>query len=363
MRDSDSFESKVLAFPKEFRKDLWQIVDRRFHTVLASSLILHILVVAYFLANPLPKEHTMRTIARVQERLARAIKENEIRMNERLAQFDLSKSKPLAAEEKPEAPKPKATQPKPRAKTSAPSKKQAPPKAGKGDRLAGRRGGRKVRDTAAIESAVGSKGILGLLTSTGSTASGREVEDILAHSNAEQKDLDETLSNLSGMATAAGSGNGLGTGTGSVKGGRSQGVEDIDGLVSGLGKTKTSTFSRTGELVVVNETPLIEGTSKKGVVGRNQDDVQAVVMGHNNSIQYCYERELKRNPSLRGKVVVRFTITPQGTVKDVEIVSSTLDNRRVEQCIVSRIRRWNDFGAIDPKFGDTTIRQVYAFGY
>ena len=86
-------------------------------------------------------------------------------------------------------------------------------------------------------------------------------------------------------------------------------------------------------------------------------------MGHVKAIKYCYERELKRFPTLKGKVAVRVTVNPEGAVKHVEIVSSTLNNDRVERCIVSRIRLWKDFKAIDPKEGDVTFRQVYAFGY
>jgi len=50
-------------------------------------------------------------------------------------------------------------------------------------------------------------------------------------------------------------------------------------------------------------------------------------------------------------------------IASVTIVSSTLNNERVASCVVNRIRRWDDFGAIDAKKGKMTIRQVYTFGY
>ena len=84
---------------------------------------------------------------------------------------------------------------------------------------------------------------------------------------------------------------------------------------------------------------------------------------NNSAIQYCYQRELKRDPNLKGKIVVRFTIDISGKVRIVNIISSTLNNARVERCVVSRIQRWDDFGAIDASKGSESFRQVYTFGY
>ncbi|MFQ5750650.1 MAG: AgmX/PglI C-terminal domain-containing protein, partial [bacterium] len=226
--------------------------------------------------------------------------------------------------------------------------------------------GKRGSSKAAIEATMSSKGILGILTSTSNVSKGREVADILGKSNQTSRDLDKALSNLSGITTSGvvrKGEQGYGYNNANVKGGRFGDNSDIDDLVSGLGKTKSNSIKRSGDLVVVSESPLVESSSRKGIVGRDQDDVQAIVVKHNSSIQYCYERELKRNPNLKGKLVIRFTITPRGTIKKVEIVSSTLNNRKVEQCVISRIRRWTDFGAIASSYGDTTIRQVYAFGY
>jgi len=171
---------------------------------------------------------------------------------------------------------------------------------------------------------------------------------------------------LLGITTAAKSGSGgagTGTGDGNVRGSRSTQSAGIDDLVSSLGEAESSSFSRGGNFVVVSEGTLIENKGEKGIMGRNQDDVQAVVLRHNKSVQYCYERELKSNPNLKGKLVVRFTITPQGMVKDVQIASSTSNNRKVEQCVLSALRRWADFGSIPEQHGNTTVRQVYTFGY
>jgi TonB family protein len=58
------------------------------------------------------------------------------------------------------------------------------------------------------------------------------------------------------------------------------------------------------------------------------------------AIQNCYEKELKRNPSLKGKVVVRFSITPSGRSGDIEVEENTLGNEGVASCIRTVIRGW-----------------------
>ncbi len=58
------------------------------------------------------------------------------------------------------------------------------------------------------------------------------------------------------------------------------------------------------------------------------------------SIQSCYEKELKRNPNLKGKVVVRFVIKPSGRAGEVEIEENTLGSEAVGSCIRTTIRNW-----------------------
>ena len=111
------------------------------------------------------------------------------------------------------------------------------------------------------------------------------------------------------------------------------------------------------------ETPAdVVGRGRRSIY-RSPEAIQEVLLAHVPAIRYCYERELKRDPDLKGKVSVRITVGPDGTVKNATIVSSTLNNERVERCILARIRLWKDFKPIDPSEGDVMFRQVYAFGY
>jgi TonB family protein len=65
----------------------------------------------------------------------------------------------------------------------------------------------------------------------------------------------------------------------------------------------------------------------------------------------------------RGKMTVRLTIDPLGRVTHAEILRSTIAIERMQDCILAKIRRWNDFGIVPREHGDVTIRHTYLFGY
>ena len=77
------------------------------------------------------------------------------------------------------------------------------------------------------------------------------------------------------------------------------------------------------------------------VVGAlDKDVVQRVVKNHQRDIQKCYERELIKNPSLAGKVMVAFTVSPTGDVVSARAQGGTLDSPKVSECIVGKVGTW-----------------------
>ncbi len=64
------------------------------------------------------------------------------------------------------------------------------------------------------------------------------------------------------------------------------------------------------------------------------------IRDRHSAIESCYEAQLKRVPSLKGKVVVRFTIAENGRVVDVAIEENTTQNEEVSACIVAKMRAW-----------------------
>lgn len=74
-----------------------------------------------------------------------------------------------------------------------------------------------------------------------------------------------------------------------------------------------------------------------GSLDRSQ--IQGTISKHLRSIQACYEKALKSNPSLYGKIVISFTIGPKGTVTSAKIVSATIADYQMQADVLAVIRR------------------------
>jgi len=146
-----------------------------------------------------------------------------------------------------------------------------------------------------------------------------------------------------------------------IKGGINEAPKDD--MVNSHDRLEKAEFESIAKNTEIEESPTtaLVRAEKKGMV-RNADHVTRVVNSHNRAIQDCFKQVLKNDPGLKGKVVVRFSVTPYGQVSSVSIVSSTIDDADMLRCIVSRISRWSDFGECDPSIGEMSYRQTYVFG-
>lgn len=70
----------------------------------------------------------------------------------------------------------------------------------------------------------------------------------------------------------------------------------------------------------------------------DREAVRRVIRSILSSIKSCYERRLRNNTSLEGKVVIRFVIEEQGRVRQASTKSTSLNDREVESCVAMRIR-------------------------
>lgn len=68
--------------------------------------------------------------------------------------------------------------------------------------------------------------------------------------------------------------------------------------------------------------------------------IRRVIRQHMNEVKFCYEKELTRDASLNGRVVVKFAIGGMGQVMTSAVESSTLANHSGEKCIADAVRRW-----------------------
>jgi TonB family protein len=349
---------------REFRKPFFRDWDRNFNILLFICLFIEMLVVSIVSHNSGP-EYSDREIARLQERFASfVLGEAASEQNDKVA--SIAQNTAAAAEEETGGEEAGSGEEEKTGKST----KEGGEESGAGEGVTGepRRPSRteaaevRRRDREAISQQVSNRGLLGLLTGTGTAAEGQAVRNLFNDSNSQGgagNDLDQVLASAGGLKTQGASE--LGSGAEGTRGGRSGSKANIDDLVGELESANSQSLSRRGDLTI--ETP--EGEEARGTksVYRSAEAIQEVLYGHVNAIRYCYERELKRDPNLKGKISVRITVAADGHVKNAEIVSSTMNNERVERCILARIQLWKDFKPIDSEEGDMTFRYSYAFGY
>jgi protein TonB len=73
---------------------------------------------------------------------------------------------------------------------------------------------------------------------------------------------------------------------------------------------------------------------------RSADEIERVFQKNKGGIFNIYNRALRQNPSLEGKVVVELTIAPGGEVIRVKLVSSELGDAALERKLVLKIKRF-----------------------
>lgn len=342
-----------------YKKRWLENVDKRFLSIFLVSLFFNVIIILYI--SHIPFEMTAEYARKFQEHYANFVYDKQPTpiKTEDVGNQDLigqGKNKSGEAEKKP-------------AETdnsggSQGSDNAAPAGGGgaPGSASAAARRAAHSKSTAEIAQEVSNKGLLGLLTGTGSAAQGASVQDVLGETGGSGSgNLDEVLSGLNGIKTSGTAGSGSG-GKGGARGGRTSGSgTGIGDLVEGLTSAKSQKFgNRTDKVVVSNSEVAVEGGKS---AGRAPEQVMAVVNSHRAAINYCYQRALRKNPNLKGKISLRFVISPSGSVKDVKILSSTLNDPSVERCIISKIRSWRDFGPVAAAKGDAVFRQDYVFGY
>ncbi len=79
---------------------------------------------------------------------------------------------------------------------------------------------------------------------------------------------------------------------------------------------------------------------------RTDEEIQIVFDRHKAALYRLYNRELRKNPTLRGQMVLRITIEPDGSVSLCELQSTDMKAPRLVEQVLSRVRTF-DFGAKD----------------
>ncbi len=181
--------------------------------------------------------------------------------------------------------------------------------------------------------AVGSQGLLGLIGGSDESARSSSAVDFLVDKGLVQE-LDQMIGRQTfvknkGVGTGGGSGSGTGGGSGDgddlddlVAFGASGGIDDLISDVSNVG---TVNMSKKGNVNI--EAPRNVRGSSAARGHRTVDKVNAVIRNQYGRIMHTYNKYLRSNPDLRGKISLDLTIGADGRVSDIQILESTITNQ------------------------------------
>ena len=152
----------------------------------------------------------------------------------------------------------------------------------------------------------------------------------------------ETLDDVSadGMASGLMGSSGVGSGGG--------------GQIQGLGRdggtrSRAPRRERPVRAVTRASSPNVSGSMDRTAV-------QRVVRRHMSQIRATYERSLRSNPNLSGRLAVRFTIGPNGRVTQANATSTSLPSELTGQ-VTNVVRRWR----FPPPEGGSSVTVTYPF--
>lgn len=145
------------------------------------------------------------------------------------------------------------------------------------------------------------------------------------------------VASLSRSVGGGGGGGGGGNGVGGV-GGRGTGAGGGAGGIGGVGVGRA--------VSPISPITGVDRPKARGGPGaaRTDEEIQIVFDRYKASFYRLYNRELRNNPALKGQMVLRLTIEPDGSVSMCVLQSTDMDAPDLATQVVSRVKTIN-FGA------------------
>ena len=110
-----------------------------------------------------------------------------------------------------------------------------------------------------------------------------------------------------------------------------------------LAEAELKGLSATGSAEQQNRSNANASSNSAGQ-GRSEAAIRRVLEANKSSLYTLYSRALRANPLLKGKVVFELVIKPDGSLAEVTIVQSELNDSKLERQLVLRLGSVN-FGA------------------
>ena len=166
--------------------------------------------------------------------------------------------------------------------------------------------------------------------------------------SASNQNLSAALSNIKGVRVPGAQGGfktsdltGKGPSSGVQIGGAAGGVATSginslirkDGAAGSLGGKGDRAVA--GKVVTQPRLSQVKGTGEL-----SKDEIQRVITAHVGEIQYCYEKQLRQNSGLAGRVVLEWVIAPSGAIGVVKVATSSLASAEATKCMMDRVKTW-----------------------
>lgn len=344
--------AKQLAFPGEFKKSLWESIDKRYAAILlATFFVVYGAMVIALISYVPPSQADLNAMAK-QQYMNKILKQS--------AQLDIQKK---ADEEKAsdtgadEGVKEEAVVEK--TSTKGKSREETQSKDFQAERAAAASAAKEAYQQQVASQASAMLATLSGRSRTGRASSAGTAADVLGGATG-TTDLGSVLAGATGKDAASGLGLanasradiGRGGGVGGAKLG-AVGAGTGLGAGSGVGDA----LSRGGKIKASLATGKVKST---GASSRSVEELTGVIDQHQRAVQACYEQEKVKDPSLKGQVVIELRIGKDGRVVGPRVVSSTMKNPNVERCILNKVRLWQFSAVTDPAPQVLNVPYVFA---
>lgn len=334
---------RLAGFPKEFERNFWESLDKRYYSILLITLFV-MYSLAFLLASR-DWQLSEADLSRLKEQVRQMVYQAEIITPEVETEIDLTVLETGGGAEE-----------------NLGEEGQRRVSESATERLQRQREGRASRSarTRQMEQDVAGSGILAIATAAGG-GGGLSYGDVLkglAGGAGGIGDVGQVVEGTAGIAAASGSGQRTRVAKGGGYRGAGEGI-GIDDLITGEGVAGGGSFGRRGDVTLGEDVELTGSAAGSG--SRDAQSILSIINQNKSSIEYCYQKYLKLNPSLSGEIYLEIVISPEGRVNSVGVIRSTLGDKQLESCITRTINRWRGFGQIDPAMGTVKTRFKYIF--
>ena len=94
-------------------------------------------------------------------------------------------------------------------------------------------------------------------------------------------------------------------------------------------------------------------------LSRTDEEIQIVLDRHKSALYRLYNRALRKNPTLKGQIVLRLVIEPDGSVSLCDLKSTNMKAPNLATRVVERVKTF-DFGA---KEGIPAVTIIYPIDF